>query len=153
MFSRPRSAAFVIMTFNQELELKQACLEARELSYSPYSKFRVGAAVLYADGSIVKGANVENASYGAGVCAERSALITARMIPSEKGGKTRGEIKAVAVTSDVKDLVSPCGICRQFIREFAALNTPIYMYNCEGELTKRTLEELLPLSFGPSNLI
>lgn len=141
------------MTPDKECELKQACLDARDLSYSPYSKFRVGAAVLFADGSIVKGANVENASFGAGICAERSALVTARMSPTDSEKKFRGDIKAIAVSSDVKDLVSPCGICRQFIREFAPLETPIYMYNCEGELIRRTLEELLPLSFGPSNLL
>lgn len=147
MCSAHISVEFVIMTPDQEAQLKQACLDARNLSYSPYSKFRVGAAVLYSDGSIVKGANVENASYGAGVCAERSALITGRMIGD------RGSIEAIAVSSDVVDLVSPCGICRQFIREFAMLDVPIYMYNCEGQLTKRSLEQLLPLSFGPHNLI
>lgn len=127
--------------------LRAACSEAKALAYAPYSSFRVGAAVLFDDDTIVKGANVENASFGAGVCAERSALITARM-----EGKA-SQIKAIAVTTDTEQLVSPCGICRQFIREFASLEVPIYMFTNSGDLTVSTLEELLPLSFGPDNLL
>lgn len=127
--------------------LKKACMEARDLAYAPYSKFRVGSAILLQDGTVVPGANVENASYGAGICAERSAIVTAMMTRPRPSG-----IRAVAVTSDTTQLVSPCGICRQFIREFAALDTPILMYTSTGDLTIRTLEELLPLSFGPENL-
>jgi len=129
-------------------ELKAACLEARDLSYSPYSRFRVGAAVLYEDGTIVKGANFENASFSPGVCAERSALITGHMT-----GHAGKKVSAVAVSSDTPHLVSPCGVCRQFIRECATTDTPIFMYDCDGGLTERTLDQLLPLSFGPEHLL
>lgn len=120
---------------------------AKEMSYSPYSKFRVGAAVYFDDGTIVPGANVENASFGAGICAERAALVTARMYGC------KAEILAIAVTADSDEVVSPCGICRQFIREFAPLETKIYMFTRKGDLTVRTLSELLPLSFGPEKLL
>ncbi|PWN24053.1 cytidine deaminase [Microstroma glucosiphilum] len=168
--------------------LLQSALDARSLSYSPYSKFRVGAAVLLTDGSIVQGANVENASYGAGVCAERTAILTASATrftrsPTQPASASHspssypltGAIRAIAVSSDLpNDPCSPCGICRQFIREFAPLDTPILMvwakwqggsagevkeeskrgqgcYDEEGVIV-RTLEELLPLSFGPDEL-
>lgn len=135
------------MMEGQQKRLRAACSEAKDLAYAPYSKFRVGAAVLYCDNTIVKGANVENASFGAGLCAERSALVTARM-----EGKDC-QIKAIAVTTDTEELVSPCGICRQFIREFSEPELPIYMFTNSGDLTVRTLGELLPLSFGPDNLL
>lgn len=135
------------LTPDLESKLKEACTEAKARSYSPYSKFRVGASILYSDGTIVKGANVENASYPAGICAERSALTIA-----VNQGLRESKIQAIGVTSDINELVSPCGICRQTIREFAPLDTPIYMWTCSGALTVRTLEELLPLSFGPETL-
>lgn len=127
-------------------DLRNATKQALSKAYCPYSNFRVGAAIVLADGAIVGGANVENASYPAGICAERSAILTAKMTGHNL------DIAAVGVTSDSDMLVSPCGVCRQFIREFASLDTPIYMWTAQNELTVRTLDELLPLSFGPDNL-
>lgn len=135
-----------IMDKESETLLKAACCAARKSSYCPYSNFRVGAALLFEDGSIIQGANVENASYGAGICAERTAIVMARM-------QGKNAIRAIAVTSDSNELVSPCGICRQVIREFAKLTTPIYMFTNNGNVVIRTLDDLLPFSFGPEHLI
>lgn len=135
------------LTHDEEAALQQACTAAKTFSYSPYSHFRVGAALLYASGETVAGANVENASFPAGICAERAALATA-----VNRGLAREPLRAIAVTSDSPQLVSPCGVCRQSLREFAGLQTPVYMWTSEGALTVRTLDELLPLSFGPDNL-
>jgi len=129
-----------------------AAMEAKTAAYAPYSKFRVGAALLTSDGEIIKGANVENASHGACICAERTALVKA---VSE--GKTK--FSALAVTSDVAAAIAPCGICRQVIREFCPLDMPIFLVH--GDWTRDTndqkvfnvtLEKLLPYSFGPEDL-
>ncbi|KDN39426.1 hypothetical protein RSAG8_08832, partial [Rhizoctonia solani AG-8 WAC10335] len=137
----------------EELEkLIQAAIAAKETAYSPYSKFRVGAALFSTDGKIIAGGNVENASYGGTICAERTALVKA----VSEGTKT---FLAIAVTSDVDDIISPCGICRQFIREFCSLKMPIYMVKSSytpatAETTSKavSLEEILPYSFGPEHL-
>ncbi|KZT59084.1 cytidine deaminase [Calocera cornea HHB12733] len=130
-----------------------AAIEAKDGSYSPYSKFRVGAALLTPTGAIIKGANIENASYGAAICAERTALVKA----TSEGIR---QFVALAVTSDVPSPISPCGICRQFIREFCALELPVFLVPAnygtygdgKGEITETTLDELLPYSFGPEDL-
>lgn len=107
--------------------------------------FRVGAAVLTSKGDIIVGANVENASYGAAICAERTALTRCVM----EGLRS---FQAIAIASDQEDPISPCGICRQFIREFG-LKIDIHMVSNDGKkVVKKTLEELLPMSFGPENL-
>ncbi|PVU91936.1 hypothetical protein BB559_003918 [Furculomyces boomerangus] len=125
-------------------DLAQKSLEARNLSYSPYSKFRVGAALLTDSGEIYLGANVENAAYSPCICAERSAFIRALM----DGHKV---FKAIAVSSDVQEYVSPCGVCRQFMREFSS-DLPIIMVKSNGEFYESNLEKLLPMSFGPEDL-
>ncbi|ODQ63182.1 cytidine deaminase [Nadsonia fulvescens var. elongata DSM 6958] len=125
-------------------ELKKFSLEARNYSYSPYSNFRVGCAVLVEDGSFVQGANVENASYGAGICAERVAITRALM-------ENKNSFKAIGVSSDLDTTCSPCGICRQFIREFSS-DVPVYMFTAQGDHELMTLTELLPNSFGPEHL-
>ncbi|KAF6236605.1 hypothetical protein HO173_005386 [Letharia columbiana] len=126
-------------------ELKEKAIAAKGRAYCPYSHFRVGAALLSEDGSIVIGANVENASYPVGTCAERCALATA---------VTQGHLafKAIAVATDITPPASPCGMCRQFIREFCPLSTPIFMYDKDGNRVVKTLEQLLPMSFGPEDL-
>ncbi|ODQ80214.1 hypothetical protein BABINDRAFT_166574 [Babjeviella inositovora NRRL Y-12698] len=124
--------------------LKQQSLDARNLSYSPYSNFRVGACLLTESGQYIQGANVENASYGATICAERSAITRAIMMGHRK-------FKALAISTDLTTVASPCGICRQFIREFGP-ELPIYMVTDGGEWVKMYLNELLPLSFGPEDL-
>ncbi|KAK2606144.1 hypothetical protein QQS21_003427 [Conoideocrella luteorostrata] len=110
------------LTDQQFTALKTHAIAAKTTAYCPYSKFRVGAALLGPDGSITQGANVENAAYPVGTCAERVAFGKA-----VTEGKVGG-FKAVAVATDVSPPASPCGMCRQL------------------------LEELLPLSFGPENL-
>ncbi|KAG9019713.1 hypothetical protein FRB90_010983 [Tulasnella sp. 427] len=139
------------------VKLIKAAFEAREGSYSPYSKFRVGAALLSSNGEIIKGANIENASYGATICAERTAMVKAASEGIRK-------IVAVAVVTDVSDAVSPCGVCRQFLREFCSLKMPVLMIPAnydetrpqgvdgKGAIKEVTFEFLLPLSFGPEDL-
>jgi cytidine deaminase len=118
--------------------LAAAARAAAAASYSPYSHFRVGAAVLCEDGSIVTGANVENRSYGLTLCAERAAVAGA-----VSGG--RRSFLAVAVyTPDSVQAVAPCGACRQVLSEFAGPQTPILMSG-SGESRESTLGELYPL--------
>ena len=119
--------------------------EVMEAAYVPYSKFKVGAAILDENDNYHVGCNVENAAYPIGNCAEASAISS--MIMS-KGTK----IIAIAVTGYGDMLCTPCGGCRQRIREFASLNTPIIIGN-EKKIQKIfTLNDLLPYSFGPENL-
>lgn len=106
---------------------------------------RVGCAVLTESGAIVTGANVENALYGAAICAERTAITRCVM----EGHTT---FRAIAISSDMDEPITPCGICRQFIREFSR-NVPIYMYAQNGDGVCMSLEELLPRSFGPEHLL
>ncbi|KAG1897163.1 cytidine deaminase [Suillus fuscotomentosus] len=130
--------------------LLQAAVEAKTFAYVPYSKFRVGAALLTEDGEIIKGANIENASYGGTICAERTAFVKA---VSEGHRK----FVALAVTTDVASSIAPCGMCRQVIREFCPLDMPILLaassyLEKEDGVRECTLEELLPFSFGPEDL-
>ncbi len=118
---------------------------AMEMAYAPYSKFPVGAVVKGANGKLYAGCNVENAAYPQGWCAETSAI--AAMVAD---GETR--IVEVAVIGGGAALVTPCGGCRQRLREFADEATPIHVYGPEGLRKTITLGELLPLSFGPENL-
>ena len=128
----------------QELQkLIQAAIEMRKQSYSPYSNFAVGAAVLSNDGYIYGGCNIENASYGLTNCAERTAIFNA-----VSDGKRN--ISAIAVVADTDRPCSPCGACRQVIGE---LKIPcIIMANLKGEYKTVTLEELLPFSFSNTDL-
>ena len=117
-----------------------------EKAYAPYSKFKVGAAIFDENGKYHVGCNIENAAYPIGNCAEASAI--SAMIASN-GNK----IIAISVTGYGNLLCTPCGGCRQRIREFASLNVPIIVGN-EKKIKKIfTLEELLPYSFGPENLV
>jgi cytidine deaminase len=125
---------------------KLAC-DAKKNSYSPYSKYRVGVCILSEDGELFTGCNVENASYGLTFCAEGSAI--AKM--ASAGKRT---VKAVAVVGTGDELCTPCGACRQMIREFAAPDTPIYLIDANSEkiVDTLTIEQLLPKSFGPNHL-
>ena len=118
---------------------------ARERAYAPYSRFRVGAAVLTASGAIHAGCNVENAAYPEGVCAEATAL-TAMVLAGER------RVAAVAVVGAGEQLCTPCGGCRQKIREFGGAGTRVLVCGPEGLRREFTLGELLPESFGPDNL-
>jgi cytidine deaminase len=122
-----------------------AALAAMERAYAPYSKFQVGAAILGGDGEIYSGCNVENASYPVGTCAEAGAI--AAMV---RGGAQR--IREVIVIGRGELLCTPCGGCRQRIREFASPETRIHVCGPEGLRRSFTCDELLPESFGPENL-
>ena len=111
----------------------------------PIQNFFVGAAVLADDGKVYVGCNVENAAYPQGVCAESSAI--AAMVAG--GGRA---IRQICVIGDGENLVTPCGGCRQKIREFAARETPIYICGPQGLRQTFSLSDLLPHSFGPDNL-
>ncbi len=126
-------------------EMVKAAIRIRRKAYSPYSKFQVGAVVRTPDGSIYAAANVENAAYQ-GTCAESGAI--AAMVAD---GKRR--IAEVVVSGPGKIPCTPCGGCRQRIREFAGLDTTIRIVNERGKaMGTWTLGELLPASFGPENL-
>lgn len=130
-----------------EKELVALAIEARENSYSPYSHFAVGAALLTKDGEVYIGANVENASYPLCMCAERNALYNAMM-----GGYDREDFVALAVVADTEGPCSPCGACRQVLAELFPKNAPIYMANLHGEIAVSNIEELLPAAFDGSDL-
>ena len=119
--------------------------KVRENAHVPYSQFKVGASFLTENGSIISGCNVENAAYPQSQCAEASAI--GNLISS--GYRN---IKEVVVIGSGDLLCSPCGGCRQRLREFASLDTFIHMCNIDGHLKTSTLAELLPDSFGPENL-
>ncbi len=128
-----------------EKELVRRAVEARARAYAPYSGFAVGAALLAKDGRIFTGCNVENASYGLTVCAERVALFKA----VSEGAQ---EFVALAVACG-ESPCAPCGACRQVLHEFAP-NLLVIMADARGELlSKKKLSELLPCGFGPKDLI
>jgi cytidine deaminase len=124
--------------------LIKAALDARSRSYAPYSRFRVGAALLAEDGEVIAGCNVENASYGLCICAERSAVGAA-----VSGGRRR--FKGIAIATGSSPPSTPCGMCRQTLAEFAD-ELPIMLVNDQGERTDVWLSELFPGSFNLSLL-
>jgi cytidine deaminase len=127
-------------------DLIEAAMVARAKAYAPYSNFHVGAAMRDEQGRVFGGCNIENAAYPQGWCAEPSAISALIMA----GGK---RITEVAVMGNGNQLCTPCGGCRQKIREFAAGDVKIHCCTETGELIKTfTLQELLPESFGPDNL-
>lgn len=126
--------------------LRQAAIEAAQHAYAPYSNFRVGAALLLEDGPIVSGCNVENASYGLTICAERSAMVQAI---ARFGPKVR--VRAVVVTNLNQAASSPCGACRQFLAEFAAADAPVYFPDANGEVMQ-PISALLPFGFSSASL-
>ena len=130
-------------------ELVVAAKNACDNSYSPYSGFRVGAALRFADGTVVTGTNVENASYGLALCAETVAVAKA-MDMGHRGG-----LEAVAVYSDALEPASPCGRCRQVIFELADLGgtDPVVWNAASGQVIETRLSTLLPDAFGPACLI
>ena len=125
-------------------ELRKQAAAVRDNAHAPYSGFAVGAALLSEDGRIFTGTNVENASYGLSVCAERNAVGAA-----VAAGATR--FVAIAVVAPGPDPASPCGVCRQVLAEFPP-SFPVRCYTPEGELLETTVTELLPHAFGPGNL-
>ena len=128
-------------------ELIKQAEGARKLSYSPYSHFAVGAALLTKDGKVFLGANIENSSYPLCMCAERNALYNAMM-----DGYQKEDFAALALTADTDEPCSPCGACRQVISELFPENAPIYMANLKGEVKETTAKELLPFAFSEKDL-
>ena len=127
-------------------ELIRKAIEARTKSYSPYSNFPVGAAALFEDGKIYIGCNVENVSYGATNCAERTAIFS---------GIAMGNriLKALAIIGDIHSFTFPCGICRQVISEFAENDEiKIIIIKNEKEFIEKQLNELLPGPFKKDDL-
>lgn len=124
-----------------EKGIKEAKL-AREKAYAPYSKFKVGAAAILNDGTIVHGANVENISYGLSNCAERSALFS---LISQ--GYDPKEIKSFYIVADTKGPVSPCGACRQVMAELLPTDAKVVLTNLEGDVLETNASELLPYAF------
>ncbi|MBJ6126322.1 cytidine deaminase [Microvirga splendida] len=125
--------------------LFEAARAIQAKAYAPYSRFKVGAAIATPDGRIFTGCNVENAAYPVGSCAEAGAV--SAMIAA--GGN---RIAQIVVMGEGDVLCTPCGGCRQRIREFAAPDTPVHVAGPEGIRRSFTLDELLPFSFGPDNL-
>ena len=126
-------------------QLMEEAKKAREFAYVPYSKFKVGAALFTEDGQVIRGCNVENASYGLTNCAERTALFKAY---SE--GITN--FKAMVIVGDTEGPIAPCGACRQVISELTPKGMPIYLINLKGDVHETNKETLLPGAFTPEDL-
>ena len=129
---------------NYDLLVKKA-YEGREKAYAPYSKFKVGAAVLAENDVIYTGCNIENASYGATNCAERTAIFKA----VSEGNRT---IKAIAIVGVENDYTYPCGICRQVIVEFATKDIKIILGKSPTEYIVKSMDEILPGAFTKEDL-
>ena len=127
-------------------ELLKNAFEAMDNAYAPYSNYHVGACVQCKDGSFFKGANIENASYGATNCGERTAIFAAYA-----NGKRKDDIEAIAIVSDGKRIGTPCGICRQVLSELLNQDTPIILSNGKDYL-ETNIQELLPMQFGSEDL-
>ncbi|PTB46633.1 uncharacterized protein TrAFT101_003917 [Trichoderma asperellum] len=143
------TCASLSITTTEFAELQKRATAAKATAYCRYSRFRVGATLLCADeaGDVVyvPGANVENASYPVGTCAERVAFGTAVTSGIKK-------FRAIAVATDISPPASPCGMCRQFIREFCTQQTPVIMFDKNSDYVVLTVDQLLPMSFGPDAL-
>lgn len=132
-----------------DLELMRLAEEARAYSYTPYSHFAVGAALLTKDGKVYKGCNIENASYTPTNCAERTAVFKA----VSEGEKEFAAIAVIGGPAGEKGrFCAPCGVCRQVLREFCEPNTFRIILGTTEEVQVFTLNDLLPASFGPSDL-
>ncbi len=128
-------------------ELLNEAFSAMKNSYAPYSNYHVGAAVLTTDDNVYWGVNVENASYGATNCAERSAIFAAY-----SHGYRKEMIAALAIVSDGVTIATPCGICRQVLSELIKGDTPIYLSNGKEEIITN-MNELLPMQFTMKDVI
>jgi len=116
--------------------------DARDRAYAPYSKFKVGAALLCRDGRPFRGCNVENAAYGLCNCAERTALFSA-----VAAGCQPGDFAALAVVTDTDAVASPCGACRQVMAELCDAQMPVLLANLRGDVSETTVNALLPGAF------
>lgn len=136
------------MDNNQIKQLMDQAKAVKKNSYSPYSNFRVGAAILMKDGSVFTGVNIENVSFGATNCAERSAIFTAI-----SQGYKKHEIEAVAVSGDTESYLPPCSICRQVMVEFCDPETAVYLSRTsDDEIYETSVTELVPLAFDSMDI-
>jgi cytidine deaminase len=133
------------MPKNDRKDLLEAALSAQRAAHAPYSGYKVGAALRTASGAIFSGCNVENAAFPVGTCAEAGA-ISAMVAAGERG------IAEMLIVADGEALATPCGACRQRIREFATAETSIHVADRGGIRASFTQSSLLPHSFGPDNL-
>ncbi len=120
-------------------ELVEAAKRVRENAFAPYSNFKVGSAVISEDGKIFSGCNVESASFGLTICAERVAIWKAV-------SEGESELAGIAVVADTEELTPPCGVCRQIIWEFCG-DVPVILANLKGDVEKILISELLPRAF------
>lgn len=132
-----------MITNDQRKRLIDAAIDVRQYAYAPYSNYRVGAAILVEGDRIFSGVNVENASYGHTICAERTAVFKA---------VSEGFQKILAVAVATENGGSPCGACRQVLVEFAA-DVPVWLVGADGSSRETTLYSLLPDHFGPEHLV
>lgn len=134
-----------MITEEQLAQLKQAAKVAYKNAHAPYSKFHVGAAALTEQGNIVSGCNVENASYGLTVCAERNCIASA-VVKGEK------QFKTIVIYTEQEKLTPPCGACRQVIAEFFSMSSSVFAVNHVDNIKEWKLSELLPDAFTPEDL-
>ncbi|SCT82603.1 cytidine deaminase [Staphylococcus xylosus] len=120
---------------------------AQANAYAPYSNFKVGAYLKTKDGKTYYGANVENAAYPMSICAERSSLVSAIA-----DGYRPGDFESITITVDADEPSSPCGACRQVMKELCDDDMPVYMTNHQGDMIESTVNELLPLGFSGKDL-
>ncbi|WP_147614013.1 cytidine deaminase [Treponema pectinovorum] len=125
-------------------ELVQKAIESQKYSYSPYSKYKVGAALLCKDGKIFTGTNIENASYPCGLCAERVAM-------SKAISEGNTNFVKIAIAGSSKEICTPCGLCRQFMAEFSS-SLKVLCANVEGKYEEKKLSSILPSNFESSSL-
>ena len=128
-------------------KLIEVAIEARNNAYAPYSKFKVGAAILLKNGQYIKGCNVENASYGLCNCAERTALF--KLISD---GYNKDDVVAMVIVGDTKNPISPCGACRQVMAELLNPKTPVILANLKRDIKEMKVEDFLPYSFDEGDL-
>lgn len=153
MYDFKLRGGFLIMEIMDVKELINLAIDARKKAYTPYSRYKVGAALLTSDGKIYQGCNIESAAYSVTTCAERTALLQAVFNESNS-------FKAICVvggneneTDSFKDYAPPCGVCRQYLREFCdPRDMQVILAKSVDDYEIFTLEELLPLSFGPDHL-
>ncbi|MBE6896487.1 MAG: cytidine deaminase [Ruminococcaceae bacterium] len=122
-------------------ELINKAMSAREHAYAPYSGFKVGAAILCGDGTVISGFNIENVSYPATMCAERTALYSAL-------AQGKRDFKAIAIIGSSKEPCYPCGVCRQVFAEFCDKNFVFYICSEDGSFVEKTFEEIMPFTFS-----
>lgn len=131
----------------QAEQLLKKAREIKEKAYAPYSHFPVGAAVLYQDGTIITGVNIENVSFGATNCAERTALFT-----GVTQGYTNKDVVAIGVAGTTEDFLPPCSICRQVMVELCQPHTSVYLTNNKNEILTTNVKDLVPFSFSTMNM-